>query len=126
MTKNILERELLDHLQKKYKIEGSIYLGGGWIKPVVDMLEKLEKLPWFEHIELDQIKEKFGSLRVYWSKLPDSPDLSEAQSRAIFSLIEEAEKITDKTCYFCGKPGTRNTIKYFVCVRCEACTLSQQ
>lgn len=65
--------------------------GSGWshlIKPVTDYCKK-------HHIKIIQIKEKFGSLRIYIDEY--TPELVE--------LINKAEAESEKTCEKCGEPG---------------------
>lgn len=65
----------------------------GWVPLVRRLMEKLKD----KNVHVDQIKEKFGSLRVYLS----GPD-----ANACFDLTMEASAESDRTCDECGKPGT--------------------
>lgn len=63
-----------------------------------DLLDRLQG-----KCEIDQIKEKYGELRVYVDPHPDwDGDWSEVASR-----IEEATIASNKICEVCGAPGKR-------------------
>jgi len=78
--------------------------GDGWYKIIREACAKAEPLikKWVKDNptsdfkpRLVQVKEKYGTLRMYWSSYPDG--LSEIE--------EEAEKKSIKTCETCGKEG---------------------
>lgn len=93
-------------------------------------------------IVADQVKEKFGTLRFYYTvrdvnengevvSMPDEIDEDKRQvvmdflEMAADNLIEEAEKLTENTCAACGEPltpenkvETRGWITY-ICKRCD-------
>jgi hypothetical protein len=79
-------------------------LGGnvnpGW-EPIVDELHAavLEIDP---DVVVDQVKEKFGGLRYYYSSDSDRSD-------EIEKLIDEAEAKASKSCEVCGAPGETGT-----------------
>lgn len=68
-------------------------IGVGW-HPLVDKLVAniLEISP---DTKFGQIKEKYGTLRVYCSPEPD----------AVYKLISQAEQASESICEICGKPG---------------------
>jgi len=87
--------------------------GDGWF----DLLYKLarrvdrqvDKLPSDEHdgVMFFQIKEKFGSLRIYWRITIANSDIVEN----IRALVNYAEYKSTKLCDKCGKEGiSRNDI----------------
>jgi hypothetical protein len=74
------------------------HIGAGWL-PIVDKLfsdilslcrSKCIRVP-----EVTQVKEKFGTLRIYVS----------TNSPAIREMIDEVEAITYEICEDCGAPG---------------------
>jgi hypothetical protein len=67
--------------------------GEGWYPIIEDALEKLHKLD--EEIYVEQIKEKFGTMRFYISNGSDEA----------FKITEEAEKKSETTCEICGEKG---------------------
>ena len=68
----------------------------GWFDLIYRLskdLNEMEDLP--EGFEIIQVKEKFGSLRVY-------PNYD---NEKIYDRINQAEKEASETCESCGKPG---------------------
>jgi len=104
---------------------GVDYFDKGWVKIVTDKLnaifDKL-RLPnklrfrrrFAKHraekpeIVIDQIKEKFADLRVYYSC-----NHERAQNR-IRGIVSLAERICSRTCQISGQPGKLRTDKWYV------------
>jgi hypothetical protein len=85
---------------------GSIFLecNSGWFKIIYEALSKIQEhvreLYNAKHIEskeivVTQIKEKYGTLRIYMSSEDD----------VIEDIISKAHKKSSKTCEICGKRG---------------------
>lgn len=72
-----------------------IEVGYGWLLSVNDMLTEIGKLD--EIVTIVQIKEKFGTLRIYTT----------GHSEKVHSIIEKYEKILGTTCERCGAEGIR-------------------
>lgn len=68
----------------------------------------------FSPVVFDQIKEKFGALRIYFDGGDDY----------IKGLVDMAETISYKTCEICGNPGKPNSTGW-IRVTCENCNLSR-
>ena len=60
-----------------------------------------------------QVKEKFGDLRIYYSRTSESAVWIEA-------LVSFAEEMCSRTCNSCGKPG-RKIAKEALSVVCNGC-----
>lgn len=86
-------------------------VGPGWL-PILDrMAQRLVDAGWDRQV--DQIKEKFGTLRVYL-RTYDRPEWSR--------IVSEAERESAVTCELCGQPGTtRGGGGVWITTRCEAC-----
>lgn len=67
----------------------------GWLALIERLVADLEALPGGETLGCRQLKEKFGTLRLYL----------DGQGQAQ-QLIGAAEKISGETCYVCGAAGT--------------------
>lgn len=71
----------------------------GWFDIIYNMSEKLEAIAASQsedsRIKFAQIKEKFGTLRVYLNSSPEETD----------EAIKNAEELSSKTCIDCGDPG---------------------
>ena len=92
-------------------------VGDGWFKLVDRLSAKLAVDP-SNHI--DQLKEKWGRLTVYFEREESVPrDLSlDAEMEA---AINEAEEESERTCLVCGEPGTIGKRGRWVTVLCEPC-----
>jgi len=80
----------------------------GWYKIIKEACEKLEPLivKWLEEHKgeenykewtprFSQIKEKYGTLSIYWTSATDE----------MYAITDEAEKKSETTCETCGKEG---------------------
>jgi len=91
-------------------------------------------------IKFEQVKEKFGTMCVYWSQLPmedhdniasqlENPgELDEAlrrHSERTADAVEYAEFLSSKTCELTGKPGRLVTDGWWK-VRCEECLAKEK
>lgn len=76
--------------------------GPGWDSILDELCQKLQEISdtHGEQITVNQVKEKFGSLRFYVNNSISAQD----------KLIDAAETACDQTCEVCGEPGSaRNT-----------------
>lgn len=60
-------------------------------------------------LKFDQIKEKFGTFRIYLNYYSDEID----------RLVEEAEELSEVTCETCGRPGEMRKRGTWLLVRCD-------
>ena len=65
--------------------------GPGWYKLIQPVLDACAA----EGVQITQIKEKYGTLRIYTGPASDK----------IYSLIDTAERRSAFTCETCGEPG---------------------
>jgi len=81
--------------------------GDGWFNILDQLMGSIQHhLDWknknglvVEQVTLDQVKEKFGTLRFYYSGGDDVVD----------GMVRLAESMTYVTCEVCGSPGTQNS-----------------
>lgn len=73
-------------------------------------LEKLKSEPEYFPVKFDQVKEKFGGLRIYFSGGDDYVE----------GLVSMAEAISYKTCETCGQKGEPNKGGWITTL-CENC-----
>ena len=89
-----------------------IECGDGWL-PLLDELfagiEAVVRRDKLKDFQIDQIKEKFGTLRVYVS----------GANREIHKLIREAEVRSGSICERCGKPGQTASMDGWYVTLCE-------
>lgn len=71
-------------------------VGPGWYNLVLNVELAAQK----KNVEIAQVKEKFGTLRIY----------TETSDSDLNTIINTAEKLSEVTCESCGGPGRlRNT-----------------
>lgn len=104
-------------LQTPFELFG-IECGDGWkslYQPIIDWIadynEKNKDVPDFVPIQIFQIKEKFGQLRIYVSYEPE--ELSE--------MIGKAESESEKTCEHCGSKNDVGTTIGWISHFCRNC-----
>ena len=73
-------------------------------------------------IVIDQIKEKFGTLRFYYHFA--SPK-EKPFRRQIKDIVDKWEERSEETCENCGKPGTLRTDRYWIQTLCDDCNQSR-
>lgn len=85
--------------------------GKGWYPLIIELLDKLQAIEDRDQkgLEVLEVKEKFGTLRVYTSYATDE----------IFDLINKYEKKSETTCEVCGKDGTLYSDHGRLKTRCE-------
>jgi hypothetical protein len=122
--------KLLDH--PMFKVENACYgWPPGWDKILVDLIERIkENLNFCEGLEVkvQQIKEKFGGLRFYYSlvaeeKLSEEKEtLRQAAITAIKNSVNIAESKSYETCELCGSTDAKeaNTAGWIV-TACKTC-----
>lgn len=80
-----------------------IECGAGWYKLLDELCADIIRLANEEGIPVptvQQIKEKFGTLRFYM----------DVETDAMYERISEAELESSKTCERCGEPGSRTVV----------------
>ena len=88
--------------------------GDGWVHLVEDTLRKIESID--SHYAVFQVKEKFGSLRLYGTS---SYEYGSPQSMLIDEIIDEAEKHSATVCEVCGLPGRTVSRNHWLRTVCE-------
>jgi len=89
--------------------------GDGWEKIIRTACEELSALEGMEHLRFVQVKEKFGTLRLYVNDYQD----------AVCAIIDKAERASEITCEVCGKPGKVGGRVWLKCL-CEECRLDKK
>lgn len=85
-------------------IDWTLCVGPGWRPLVARAVAAIEAAGG----EVEQVKEKFGTLRVYYCG-PDVPE------------INAIERVSALTCETCGAPGRMRTRGYWLMTRCDWC-----
>ncbi len=87
--------------------------GDGWFELLKDLIEGIKEICESEKwdIKVNQVKEKYGTLRFYLDSTPE----------ALSDLIEKYEKQSAHTCEECGKGGSMRKKGIWYSVRCDIC-----
>jgi hypothetical protein len=88
---------------KKYEFIDSVDFeefecNSGWHTLISTALDTIESHLISGYIVLDQVKEKFGTLRIYYTDYSNDPDY-------VSGVIDFAESMSVHICEECGKPG---------------------
>ena len=62
-----------------------------------------------QDVNIEQVKEKFGGLRIYCSPASES----------YLAFLRELEAESAHICERCGKPGTQDNYKYWIKTLCD-------
>lgn len=112
--------ELVKLCPNLYRRVKHIECGEGWYDIIAKLSSELEKwiIKYIQNNPDDynppmalQVKEKFGTLRFYVSSATEE----------IHKLISATEIESGKICEFCGVPGQRDKINYWVKTLCPEC-----
>jgi hypothetical protein len=69
---------------------------------------------------VEQLKEKFGTLRVYVSFDRTDPAGVNAASATLDALVDTDVAASEMTCCVCGKPGRMRSLVGWSPVRCDS------
>ena len=94
-----------------------ISVDAGWYPLVIATDHRLAQLD--PHYVVQQIKEKFGTLRYYCAPAGDEP--SPELLDAFDAITDDAERASAVTCERCGEPGILQRTKYWAKTLCHAC-----
>lgn len=92
-----------------HEIDDVITTVPGWTGLLVGLRQRLNDLDVDVHV--DQVKEKFGGLRFYYST---DDDVSQTIVRIIDNWVEGAETASFLLCYLCGAGVTHQGSGYWV------------
>jgi len=92
--------------------------GRGWLPLVYETLDKIQAIVDRDRLDLEitQVKEKYGELRIYTSSYADE----------IEDIIQEATEKSVTICERCGKEGKRVQVKGWLMTRCDECFRSHK
>ena len=94
-----------------------ISVDAGWYPLVIETDHRLAELD--ARYVVQQIKEKFGTLRYYCAPSNDDPD-SELLD-AFDAITDDAERASAVTCERCGEPGVPQRTRYWAKTLCSVC-----
>lgn len=86
----------------------------GWIELFLHMCEEIREpliqANYINEFRFLQIKEKYGSLRVYTAGAPQE----------VYDIIQKYEALSERICVTCGKPATKIS-QGWICPYCDEC-----
>lgn len=97
--------------------EFGLECGKGWYTLLNKLFEEIDYIDKLKCTRITQIKEKFGTLRVYYTYIEKPNDIVE---RLVHNSISIAEYNSKRICETCGKIGTLKQNDYHR-VTCEVC-----
>lgn len=121
LQQKMFDEFLTDAFPFMKDVRGGASVGPGWIPLLVELCEKIDEIL-KQHPDLrfhvDQVKEKFGTLRFYAStyseamtkedgrpyQMVTNPEHESAKNK-IYDLITEAETKSEVICEYCSDPG---------------------
>lgn len=104
------------------------FVPNGWKPAFLETCKRIQEV--FDRVEVssihfrfDQVKEKFGALRVYWHVDYDCTDGANwaVLNGTCGALIDDLEQRTSKLCIECGQPATRISNLGWILPYCNAC-----
>lgn len=104
------------HLPEGFPDVSRSGVGKGWF-PLVEQVHK-----YLSHLDpdykIDQVKEKFGTLRYYYRC---SPDLAPEKELAMAEIVAFAEGVSARTCETCGNAGSYRCDRTWIVTLCDTC-----
>ena len=98
------------------------YVPVGWTDIVGTLFSDIDALLNDEQVKcfrVEQIKEKFGTLRLYLSFDRIDAEGVNPNPTALRSLVDAAVAASEVTCYVCGAPGEMRKLGGWATVRCD-------
>lgn len=120
MTQTNIEQKLISRIQTK----GGRYIScnEGWYEILAELERKLNYLD--PNYTVDQVKEKFGTLRFYFSP---SDIGNKLVNDIMYDCVKAAEFTSSYTCEYCGsRLGKLQTENYWVKTACSECWAKKQ
>ena len=102
----------MNSLKTPYELFG-IECGKGWkslYQPILDRVNEINESS-KGHIEVTQVKEKFGRLEIYLNNYTDE----------LLDMINEASEASGKVCEECGEPAEHTMVGGLIYQLCDKC-----
>lgn len=90
--------------------EHLLEIGAGWLPTVTATLEKEKMTAVDPKLEIRQIKQKFGGLRLYYKS---------KHREQLIPIVREAELRCENTCENCGRPGNAANLNGWIRTSCK-------
>ena len=85
----------------------------GWYPLIFECLDKIQEIVDRDNIDIQvtEIKEKYGTLRIYLSGYTDE----------MYDIVYAAEHKSETICEICGKQGELHKVNGWWMTRCDEC-----
>lgn len=120
MDRRLALQQWVDKWQISYNLRSGT-VGLGWMPLLDELAEALISAGW--NRKLDQVKEKFGGLRVYIDD-DNRNILSIDQYNKLMDIIDDMEQRSYTICEDCGAPGTPRQTQW-IRTLCDTCASSK-
>lgn len=120
MRRGPLSEDGIDNSYNAFGIEA----GDGWYQLLYDMCKEiaiaLETAEKPVHIVMDCMKEKYGTLNVYYHFEGADPENNDVYQK-ISDIAQKYEDLSEKVCEECGCEGTLRTDLQWIQALCDTC-----
>lgn len=89
----------------------------GWDEIIKNTCKSISEIDKLKEVRISQVKEKFATLTIHAHVESDDQDLQ----RKVWDIIGESEKLTRKTCEYCGNVGEQATTGFWIKTLCDDC-----
>ena len=104
------DEEVISLLKEKIELQHMWSLPEGWSGIVAwfgrRLLDRYDELNLIDGLTIYQVKQKFWTLRFYYSFNPgsitDNEELGEEMKKTVAALVRTIEAMSDITCEYCG------------------------
>lgn len=99
----------------------TIDINDGW-RALVESFYQFRQKKQYECIDIVQIKEKFGDLRIYLQHNDDICEAGDLSCKdACYDFIDAMALVASNTCERCGMYGRLRTDRYWILTLCDTC-----
>lgn len=98
--------------------------GDGWYDLLADCVRGISKIDVNETVRVQQVKEKFGSLRFYYQREVNEQE-NQPIDKEIQDYVDAAEARSEVTCERCGAPAEIKGYGWLRC-ECDACRIKRE
>lgn len=102
--------------------EVQIETNNGWFDLINNLCNEINTIYEASDSEIDiipiQIKEKFGTLRFYYSYINYDKEMSNIHTK-VDEAVRKYEKMSASICEICGKPGRLSLVDGYIKILCD-------
>lgn len=106
--------ELIEKWPALQDVRCGVWIPNGWVKLVDGLMYDIYNLLGWARpdlkasvLKVEQVKEKFGALRFYYTvALPSSEEMQQL-NEILRPIVHAVEEKSERTCEECGQPGSK-------------------